>query len=234
MSNPNKRLHSLDSAENRYRAYAQYEFLAAVDAEVPKAAGRLAAKVGPYATKVDIFELSVLRVAGEKATSSGDPRLQRRANLLQEVEAWGIDHNLNESWILQHALSLLWHSTKDAKKWLQEPRLGIGFQVGGIAYTPPQTMSLPPYRPDHETRQWFMDRVREYAENVEETFKAEGWRQEPYKPHLRMHLRWLARFQVGPKTVEDIAASEGVSKRNVERALSECAELVELKRRTLL
>lgn len=223
---PHKPLRGVKPEEDQYLAAARLEFLVAVDEVRPAAATALAKDVGSAGTGPD-YERS-LSVGGPK-TDVRHEALQQRAEVLTELDAWGDKYHLRDPWILDHALQLLLRH-QDNLEGLKK----LAVDPGAVTYTPPtfaQTVPPPEYRPDQETLNDYIERAWKYVAEVEAAWEDAGWQIELHKPHLPIHLRWLARFQVGGETVESIAESGRVDKRDVRRALKGTAKLIDVKRR---
>ena len=199
------------------------EFFRAVDEVAPKLAGEMVQPTGP------LFErLAESITEGDLNSFAWIGRDQRE--FITAWREWAQPYGLHrDSWVLDHALSLL-------PAFLRNPDIPRSF--GGVpflaAYPVPGRQITPPrpYRPDQETRAEYDKRVEEYADQVEDVARSTGWEPAPAKKYTRLHLLWLARFQVGGETVAAIVP-KGQHQRNIERALKDMTRLIGLTRRSL-
>jgi hypothetical protein len=208
----------------------RYEFFRAVDEVAPALASQMLKAIGPT------FEQLAERLTG------GDLRelawiAREQKDFLAAWRKWAQPHGLHrDPWILDHALSLLpafLSSDPDSRNPNSPPRFGA---VPLLAACPvPGRQIAPPdrYRPDQETRADYLKRVGGYADLVEGVLLSTGWQSAPAKQYERVHLRWLARFQVKGESVAAIVRTVRPDRRNVERALQQMASLIGLTRRTI-
>lgn len=214
-------------------------FLCAVDEVAPELASEMVKIVG-----------SVFQSLADLSTN-GDPLAFARIakdeeELVAAFNDWAHQYGLDrDQWIFDHALLVI-------ALFLKNPELQPGFGAVLLlaAYEDPTTsygapgrqISPPgPYRPDLQTRRDYMDQVGSYADLVEETARSLGWEPVTWKPNAKIHLEWLARFQVNGELVASIslhhdpgnARAKSKQVRTIERALKGMADLIGLTRRTL-
>ncbi len=201
----------------------RYEFFCAVDEVAPDVAGEMVETIGP------VFE----RLA--EGTTEGDLRefasvAREHEEFLTKWRKWAQRYGLHrDSWILDRVLTLL-------PAFLRNPDIRPSFAAVPLlaAYPAPGRQITPPgpYRCGLESRADYMKRINEYADLVEDVARATGWESAPAKQLYRLHLRWLARFQVGGEPMKAIAEAEGVGLRHVEKVVREMAAMIDLTRRT--
>ena len=203
----------------------RYEFFCAVDEVAPEVAGEMVQTIGP------MFERLAERM------TEGDLRefawiAREQKEFLAAWREWAQPYSLHrDSWILDHVLNLL-------PAFLGDPDItqsfgGAPFLAAYPAPVPGRQITPPEYRPDAESRADFMKRVNEYADLLEDVARGIGWEPAPTKRLDRLHLRWLARFQVEGESVGAIADTVRMDRRHLERVLKEMAGLIGLTRRTL-
>ena len=231
-----------------YRAAARLGYLQAVEDVAPHIAAKLREDVGPpYAHLADHLaetrshplhrSLRGITTAPDRRAKleaagwdEGVTRVNLQEAVLDALTAWAEPYHLHrDPWILDHALRHLWAEYRNRKK---EP-VPLGTVGPSVTFRYARGPAPPEYEPPYETRAAYLERVGEYVQAVEGAYRESGWEDTPNRPHGRMHLRWLARFQVNGEKVNDLAASVGVQPRPLQSALKGAAELIGLTRRTL-
>lgn len=205
------------------------EFFRAVDEVAPDLAGEMVEAIGPL-----YGELAERLTGGDLREFAWIARQQE--DFCSEWREWAESYGLHrDAWILDHALRLLpafLSSDPDSigtipRRFGDVPVL-VAYLVPGRQITPPG-----PYRPDQESRAEYERRVSAYADLVEGVAQRIGWVPAPAKRTVRLHLGWLARFQVLGEAQAGIANSEHLKQRSVERAIQQMANLIGLTRRTI-
>lgn len=146
---------------------------------------------------------------------------------------WAKPYNLHrDSWILDYAARLLQANRISEEGPSQAHPRKLGDRVPWLSYAGPAVPSPRPYHPEAETRDKYLEWIERYMDRVEWAANRSGWEEGREKRHKETHLRWLARYQVKREKQREIAEAEGVSLRNLEKAIEEMSRLIGLTRRS--
>lgn len=157
-----------------------------------------------------------------------------REDLRAALVKWATRLNLQrDEWVLDQAVQLLQEYRIRLEEDSETEPLPLGTHVGFLSYESPSlSVARPPrYRPELETRSEYMGRIRKYMDRVEKAARDAGWKPARWKTHATLHSTWLARFQVGGQSAQEISRKAKCDQRTVEVAIKEMSDLIGLTRR---
>jgi hypothetical protein len=167
------------------------------------------------------MERGCLPNAGLTTMSGSEPL--RRA-LLRWARRW----HLCDNWCLDWALEQL-HT------WPPDDPPSYSLDIAGVLTSPTEPPRLPAYRPQLQTRAWYLDSTQKllekYCTEVERVMGDAGLKPTPVK-RIDQHFEWLARYQIKGESPADIWRSlpqgDNRGRRAVEKAIHDTARAIGL------